>query len=54
MARKSSNGVRIFTAHNNGLFFEVYVADSQALVQEFESSAGSRGPLALLLLAHTL
>ena len=44
----------MYAAHNNGLFFEVYVADSQALVQEFECSAGPRGPLALLLLAHTL
>lgn len=45
---------RNVSAHKNGLFFEVDVADSQALMQEFESSAGPRGPLTLLLLAHTL
>lgn len=43
----------MISPHDNGLLFEVDVADCQVLMEEFEGTAGPRGPLALLL-AHDL
>lgn len=40
-------------AYNNRLLFEIDVADGQALMEEFEGSAGACRPLALFLFAHT-
>ena len=40
-------------ANYDGLLFEIDVAYGQVLVEEFEVSTGQRGPLVLLLFAHT-
>ena len=39
-------------AYNNSLLLEVYITDSQALMEEFKVSARSRRPLTLLLFTH--
>ena len=40
-------------ANYDGLLFEIDVAYGQVLVEELEVSTGQRGPLVLLLFAHT-
>ena len=39
-------------AYYNSLLLEVYITDSQALMEEFKVSARSRRPLTLLLFTH--